>query len=282
GADDNASGTAALLEVARRLMERQDRLRRDVYLVAFSGEERGLHGSTYFVQNPPKDLDLDAAVAMINFDMVGRLRGNHTGVLGGDSAAEWNDILPPLCDAAGIGCDLGGDGYGPSDQTPFYAAGLPVLHFFTGTHHDYHKPSDDAATINGTGGALIASVAADLATDLAQRTEPLTYQRVAAPPPAGGDVRSFGASLGTIPDYVGLPEGEKGVLLSGARLGGPADKAGIKGGDILIELAGKPIGDIYDFMFILRSAKPDQTVSMVVLRNGEPVEMEVTFGSSQR
>ncbi len=282
GADDNASGTAALLEVARRLAERQEELARPVYLVAFSGEERGLHGSTAFVRSPPGDLDVEAGLAMLNFDMVGRLRDNRVSVLGGDSAAEWSELVPPLCADLGLGCDLGGDGYGPSDQTPFYAAGLPVLHFFTGTHHDYHKPSDDSPTINAVGGARIAELAAALTVGLSQRAEPLTYQRVEAPAPASGDVRSFGASLGTIPDYVGLPEGEKGVLLAGARAGGPAEKAGIQRGDILIELAGQPIGDIYDFMFILRQAKPHQTVGMAVLRDGERVDMEVTFGESRR
>ena len=282
GADDNASGTAALLEVARYLSEHQDQLSREVYVVAFSGEERGLHGSTFFVRNPPSGLDLAQAIAMINFDMVGRLRDNRVSILGGASAEEWEQLVPPICTELGLGCDLGGDGYGPSDQTPFYAAGLPVLHFFTGTHHDYHKPSDDPETINAVGGARIAQAAARLTTSLSAVESQLTYKRVEAPAPSSGDVRSFGASMGTIPDYVGLPEGEKGVLLAGARAGGPAEKAGIQRGDILIELAGKPIGDIYDFMFILRSAKPDQTVGVAVLRDGQRVDLEITFGRSQR
>jgi len=151
GADDNASGTAALLEIARRLVPQQGELQRDVYLVAFSGEERGLRGSTYFTQNPPTGLSLDDLTAMVNLDMVGRLRGNKVSALGGTSAAEWDSILPPLCDHLRLGCTLSGDGYGPSDQTPFYAAGVPVLHFFTGAHGDYHKPSDDTELLNLAG-----------------------------------------------------------------------------------------------------------------------------------
>jgi Tol biopolymer transport system component len=281
GADDNASGVAALLEVGRLLGEHRGELRRDVYLVAFTGEESGLLGSTELTRHPPPGLAMDDLVAMINMDMVGRLRGNRLQVLGAESAEEWEPLVETSCREAGLSCAPGGDGYGPSDQTPFYAAGVPVLHLFTGTHEDYHKPSDDWPKINAAGGAQVARLAAELALALGRREEPLTLKQVPAPAPQG-DVRSYGASLGTIPDYAGPEDGRPGVLLAGVRAGGAAEKAGLRRGDLLVGLAGHPIGDIYDFMFVLRKSKPGETVKAVVERGGERLEIQVTFGESRR
>jgi len=281
GADDNASGTAALLEAARLLKERQGELKRDVYLVAFAGEESGLLGSTELTRHPTDDLELTEMVAMINMDMVGRLRNNRLQVLGTESAEEWPELVPAACERNLLFCKIGGDGYGPSDQTPFYAAGVPVLQLFTGTHEQYHKPSDDIETLNAAGGAQVARLAADLAAHLSARAEPLTL-RQAPPPEPKGDVRSYGASLGTIPDYAGPEDERPGVLLAGVRPEGPAEQAGLQRGDLLVELAGHPIGDIYDFMFVLRKSKPGETVKAVVERDGERVELEVTFGENRR
>lgn len=281
GADDNASGVAALLEIARLLIERRAELPRDVYLAAFTAEESGLLGSTHLTRHPPAGLEVGGLVAMLNLDMVGRLRGNRVQILGGDSAAEWAEILPPLCRDNLLVCEVSGDGYGPSDQTPFYAAGVPVLHFFTGAHGDYHKPSDDVAGINAAGLARIAALTANVSALLAGRPGELTYREVEAPAPQG-DVRSYGASLGTIPDYAGPEDGSPGVLLAGVRPGGAAEKAGMQRGDLLVELAGHPIRDIHDFMFVLRKSKPDETVRAVVIRGGERLELPVTFGVNRR
>ncbi|MEO8277142.1 MAG: M28 family peptidase [Thermoanaerobaculia bacterium] len=280
GADDNASGTAALLEAARLLGERRKDLGEDVLFIAFSGEERGLLGSTAFTRTPPAGLDLKSVRAMVNMDMVGRLRENKLAILGGGSAEEWPGIAEPLCAARGLTCATSGDGYGPSDQTPFYAAGIPVLHLFTGTHDDYHRPSDDSDKINATGGATVAALAADLVV-AATTAEKLTLRSVPDPAPRG-DVRSFGASLGTIPDYTGPVEGQTGVLLAGVRPGGPAEKAGIQRGDRLIGLLGREIGDINDFMFLLRQAKPGDKAKAIVMRDGKRLELEVVFGESRR
>jgi len=279
GADDNASGVAALLEVARQLASPGTHLRRDVFFVAFSGEEAGVLGSTAFTRKPPGGLKLGDLVAMLNMDMVGRLRGNQVTVLGGESAAEWQQIVPPQCDANGLLCTLSGDGYGPSDHSPFYAAGVPVLHFFTGSHEDYHKPSDDAGKINAAGGAHIASLVAGVAETLADQPGRLTYKSAPSPAPRG-DSRSYGASLGTVPDYAG--DGRPGVLLAGVRAGGAAEAAGIQRGDLLVELAGKEIRDIHDFMFVLQSAKPGEKAKAVVVRGGNRMTVEVTFGTSRR
>lgn len=284
GADDNASGVAAVLEAARWLTRQEGAeelgsLQRDVLFVAFSGEETGILGSTAFARNPPGGLALEGAAAMINLDMVGRLRERLT-VLGDDSAAEWQGIVRPLCQELDLPCAFGGDAYGPSDHTAFYAAGVPVLYLFTGPHDHYHKPSDDPEGINAAGGARIARLTAEVAAALARRPEPLTYQETTAPAPRG-DVRSYGASLGVIPDYAG-EEGTAGMLVAGVRPGGPADRAGIRRDDLLVHLAGTEIRDVHDLVYVLRQAKPGQTVKATVVRDGERLELEVTFGESQR
>lgn len=279
GADDNASGTAALLEVARQLVARRSELRRDVWFVAFSGEESGILGSTALTRHPPAGLQISDLVGMLNMDMVGRLRESNLSVLGGESAEEWGDLVKPICQRAQLTCTLTGDGYGASDQTPFYASGVPVLHFFTGTHEDYHKPSDDTDKVNAQGGEQVAGVVAEVALALAGRPERLAYKSAPAPAPQG-DMRSFGASLGTVPDYAG--DGRPGVLLAGVRPGSAAEKGGMQRGDLLVELAGTPIRNIHDLMFVLRSAKPGQSVKAVVDREGKKVELGVTFESSSR
>jgi Tol biopolymer transport system component len=280
GADDNASGTAALLEAARLLAARADELRRDVVFVAFTAEESGLLGSSELAKSPLPGTAPAGLVAMLNMDMVGRLRANRVSILGGESAEEWNDLVQPLCANLKISCQLGGDGYGPSDQTPFYAAGVPVLHLFTGAHEDYHKPSDDAELINAAGGARIANLVANLAADLTA-IDGLTYKESEAPTPQG-DVRGYGASLGTIPDYTGAPDNKTGMLLAGVRAGGPADVAGLQRGDRVVELLGHEIRDIYDLMYSLREAKPGQEGSVVVERGDERIAVTVTFGTSTR
>ncbi len=278
GADDNASGTAALLQVARMLLQRRDRLQRDVLFVAFSGEETGLLGSTQMTRQPPPGAAPEGLVAMLNMDMVGRLRNNRLSALGTESAEEWNDIIEPLCAELRLGCELGGSGYGPSDQMPFYTAGVPVVHFFTGAHEDYHKPSDDAEAINAAGGLRIAELVAGVALDLTGHAG-LTYLEAEAPAPVG-DVRSYGASLGTIPDYTGSPDNRPGMLLSGVRDGGPADEAGLQRGDRIVELAGREVRDIYDLMYVLRVVRPGEEGSVIFERDGERIERRVTFGQS--
>jgi hypothetical protein len=280
GADDNASGTAALLEAARLLSARRESLSRDVVFAAFTGEESGLLGSSELARNPLPGLAPAGLVAMLNMDMVGRLRNNRVSVLGGDSAEEWNDIVLPICNELKVSCQLGGDGYGPSDQTPFYAAGVPVLHFFTGAHEDYHKPTDDVQYINVAGGARIANIVADVAFELTA-VEGITYKESEAPPPQG-DMRGYGASLGTIPDYTGAPDDKTGMLLAGVRGGGPADVAGLQKGDRVIELASREVRDIYDLMYILREAKPGEEGNVVVMRGDERIESSVVFGKSSR
>ncbi|HEX6903398.1 MAG TPA: M28 family peptidase [Thermoanaerobaculia bacterium] len=279
GADDNASGTAALLEVARQLAAGRGRLQRDVYLVAFSGEESGVLGSTAFTRHPAAGLAMTDLAAMLNMDMVGRLRGNMVTVLGGESAEDWKSLVDPACERALLLCSVSGEGYGPSDHSPFYAAGVPVLHFFTGTHDDYHKPSDDWQRINAAGGARVAGLVGDLALEIANRPQRLAYKSAPAPAPRG-DNRTFGASLGTVPDYAG--DGRPGVLLAGVRPGSAAEKGGLQRGDLLVELGGKAVRDIQDFMYVLQRAKPGDKATAVVERDGKRLALEVIYGKSSR
>ena len=277
GADDNASGVAAILEAAGALAARSGELRRDVIVAAFSGEESGVLGSSYFARSAATE----GAVAMLNLDMVGRLRQNRLSVLGSESAAEWPEVVNAACAAARIDCALGGDGYGPSDQTPFYGAGVPVLHFFTGAHSDYHKPSDIPERINAAGAAQVAQIVAGVTQAVAGREERLTLRRVPSPAPRG-DRRSFGASLGTVPDYGGPPKGQKGMLLSGVRPGGAAELAGMQRGDILVRIGNHSIGSVEDLMYVLESSKPGETVRVSVLRDGKEVQLEATFQEARR
>src|SRR5262249_48787860 len=151
-----------------------------------------------------------------------------------------------------VECITGGDGYGPSDQTPFYAAGMPVLHFFTGAHEDYHKPSDVVERINGAGAATVATIVESIAEAVSGGAT-LTYRKVDAPTPMAA-LRHFNAALGTIPNYAGPPEGQNGVLLDGVRAGGGADLGGMRRGDILVRLGKHPIASVEDLMYALNAS----------------------------
>ena len=272
GADDNASGVAALLETARDLTQAKEPLARDVTFIAFSGEEMGTLGSSHFVKTKGNS----DVFAMLNMDMVGRLRANKLEIMGGDTADEWKQIAEAACERARVGCTVGGGGYGPSDHMPFYAAGVPVLFFFTGQHKDYHKPSDEASRINAAGIAQVSRVVTDIARGVTAHEGKLTFKSAPAPLPHG-DTRSFHASLGTVPDYAGPGAGKTGVLLSGVREGSAAEKGGLKRGDILVGLGTHDVRSVEDLMFVLNSSKPGEKVTARVMRDGKEVKLDVTF-----
>ncbi len=276
GADDNASGTASILEVARALSQPGVELARDVIFVSFSGEERGILGSTYFTKNPPPGVAPKDVAAMINLDMVGRLHDNKLEVEGAATGVELAPIVKDACGRVRLECNVGpGSGYGPSDHAAFYGAGVPVLFLFTGLHADYHKPSDTSDKINAAGMARAAALTEDLVRTLAARDGAITYVAV-ADKPAHGDPRSFGASLGTIPDYAASGEG-KGVVLAGVRPGGGADKAGIKAGDVLVRIGNHDITSVEDLMYVLNESKPGQKAKAIVIRDGKRVTLPVVF-----
>jgi Zn-dependent M28 family amino/carboxypeptidase len=274
GADDNASGVAALLEVTAALGKRKAELQRDVYVVAFSGEEEGDLGSAFYVRNPPVK---DPIVAMLNMDMVGRMRNNSLHVNGGESAKEWKGLVEPACASARVSCTIGGSGYGPSDHMAFYVAGIPVLFFFTGNHLDYHTATDDADKINAVGGARVAMIVGEVAVATANRKDPLTYVKT-APQTMVGDVRRAGASLGTVPSYSEDPNAPPGMVLSDVKPEGPAAKAGLKAGDRIIQIGTVEIRSVNDLMFVLQAAKPGTDVKITFVREGKHMTVTATYG----
>ena len=269
GADDNASGTAALLEIGRALAARKPA--RTIVLVAFSAEELGTLGSSYYVQHATPQ-PIDSLYAMVNLDMVGRLRNGRLSALGAATAREFPALLDSLNTPARFDLRASGDGWGPSDHAVFFATRRPVLHFFTDLHDDYHRSTDDWEKLNVSGIAEIARFVADLAWSLANRPGPLTF--VDAPRPqatTGGS--GYGAYLGTIPDMTGGGVSD-GVRITGVRAGSPAEQAGLKGGDVITAIGDKRIANLYDMTDALRSRRPGDTVVVVMRRDG--VEQRVT------
>ena len=275
GADDNASGSAALVAIARHLSAHPPA--RTVVLIAFSGEEEGLLGSTWYVKHPL--YPLDHTVAMINLDMVGRLRDSKLIIYGTATAKEWPALLDSLNATARFDIRGRGDGYGPSDQSPFYAAHRPVLHLFTDLHGDYHRPTDDWQKINADGLARVADFAAAITEAVASRRAELTF--VEAPVAVADDstpvvTPGYGAYLGTVPD---MSESPGGVALTGVHAGSPAEKAGILPGDVIIRMDGKEITDLAGMTVVLRAHKAGDTIEIVVRRNGVLVTTHPTLGT---
>ena len=275
GADDNASGVATVLWVAERLASGA-RPARSVAFIAFTGEESGLLGSAYYVNHPASGAD--SIVAMINLDMVGRLHGGTLLVYGVGTAVEWTALLEPAAARAGVAIATKGDGYGPSDHTSFYLKDVPVLHFFTNTHGDYHKPSDDWEKIDSKGLTAVATIVGDVAAAAANSRPRLTLKRGAGEPPkpGSGTSRGYGAWLGSVPDFTPV---ERGVKLSGVTKGSPADTAGIRAGDVIVGLGTHDVADLQGMTDALRAHKPGDVVDVQVLRGGERVTLKVTLGS---
>lgn len=275
GADDNASGTAAIMELARLLAAQPTR--RSVVIASFSGEELGLLGSQWFVDHPP--VPLDSVNAMVNFDMVGRLKNDRLIVYGVSTAVELPAIVRGANVAPAFDLKAVGDGYGPSDQSSFYAKGIPVLHFFTDLHEDYHRATDDASKIDSVGEARVVAMAERVVRDIADRDARLTPVRVAAPAPVMSSGSSEGSSvyLGSIPDMSGGDQ--TGLKLSGVRGGSPADAGGLKAGDVIVEFGGKVVKDIYSYSEALYAHKPGDHVNVLYLRGGERHSTTVTLGT---
>ena len=274
GADDNASGVGAMLRAAERLSS-GPRPARSVLFIAFTGEEEGLLGSAYFTGH---QTITGKMVAMINLDMVGRLGQGTLIVSGVDTAEEWRTLLDPAAEKAGVKTASRGEGYGPSDHTSFYLKDVPVLHFFTNTHGDYHKPSDDWDKIDGSGLDKVATVVAAVAASAADKRPALTLKRGAGQPPRTDSALppTSAAYLGSVPDFSPV---ERGVKLSGVTPGSPADKAGLRAGDIVIGLGTRDVADLQGMTDALRAQKPGDTVAVKFLRDGQTSTVEVTLGS---
>ncbi|MFQ5989385.1 MAG: M28 family peptidase [Candidatus Methylomirabilales bacterium] len=271
GADDNASGTAALILLARAFTQTGG-ARRSLIFAAFSAEEMGLVGSSHYARHPR--IPLDRTVAMVNLDMIGRLKNRTLYAFGVKTGKEFRDILEKANGALDLKLQLGGDGYGPSDHTSFYARKVPVLFFFTGPHTDYHRPSDTFDKINAGGLARVTHMVYRVVADLANRANPVTFVQVKEPSRAGRG-RGYGAYFGSIPDF-GVQE-QEGVRLSGVRPGSPAERAGLQGGDTIVKMAGVGIKNLHDLVYVLRSKRAGDTVEVVFLRNGRKLRTTATL-----
>jgi hypothetical protein len=265
GADDNASGVATVLEMAgaiRQLMvQSPTSIKKGVIFSFWSGEELGLIGSTHFAKQPP--LALDRIHAYLNFDMVGRMRENRLTLQGIGSSTDWKPIIERRNIVSSFQLTLQEDPYLPTDTTAFYPQGIPVLSFFTGSHEEYHRPGDDPNTLNWKGLLRITQFASNAVNDLINKEAPnLAYIKV-APIQNGGQRDTLRVYLGTIPDYTSEVEG---VKLTGVRAGGPADKAGLVAGDIIISLAEHPIKNIYDYTYALDAATIGEPTEIIITR----------------
>lgn len=269
GADDNASGVGVMLEVCRNYATRpQDQRPRGLLCAAFGAEEMGLLGSKYMVEHIG-DATADPVVAMVNFDMVGRLRENKLSVAGVGTSSIWPELVEST--KGGLGVTMTEDGYGPSDHGSFYEAGIPVLHFFTGAHEDYHKPSDDIGKLNFEGAAAIGTMALAVVADVAGRAAAPDYQKTKRSAKQGG--RVFRVSLGTIPDYAAQVDG---VRLSGVREGGAAANAGLQKGDVIKKVGERDIHNLDDFMATFGELVPGTPVDVVIEREGATQTLPMT------
>ena len=281
GADDNASGTSAMLELARVFAANRSQLKRSVVFCAFSGEELGLLGSGAYTKNPP--VSLQSTVAMINMDMVGRLKNGALVVGGAGTSPVWKQLLQKLtaeeAPASSAGTSASAhlkisfqeDGYGPSDHQSFYVKNVPVLFFFTGSHEDYHKPSDTADKINSDGIRQIAELAGEVAMWVANENERIAFTQVKTESrPAG---RGFRVYLGTVPNYSDQADGLK---LDGVRAGSPAEKAGLRAGDVIIKIGGMAVKNVYDYTYALGEMRAGEEVAVVVRRDTGEVTLKIT------
>jgi hypothetical protein len=269
GADDNASGTAALLEIARYLAANSPGIasRRSIMFQAYSGEERGALGSSHAVEHSP--VPLDSVVAMINLDMVGNLRESKLVIGGAGTSSIWKELLASL-NSDSLHLIPSEEGLGGSDHTSYYVKNIPVLFFFTGEHSRYHRPTDDVQFLNLPAMAQVGHLAARTVADVSARPMPPDFVRVTSGRPASRGEISVG--LGVVPNFTW--EGE-GMAISGTRGGGPADKAGFQAGDVIIRIADTDVKSIYDYMYALQELKAGVSITVLVQRGEEELELQV-------
>ncbi|HSE96817.1 MAG TPA: M28 family peptidase [Blastocatellia bacterium] len=282
GADDNASGTSALIELARVMAADRSKSRRSVIFLAFSGEELGLLGSAAYTKQPIAPLK--STVAMLNMDMVGRLRNGSLFVGGVGTSPAWKPLLEKL-NAAGespassqggggasrFKLSLGQDGFGPSDHQSFYVKDIPVLFFFTGTHDDYHRPSDTAEKINAEGITQITQFVREVATNVANEDTAIAFNRVQTETRPVG--RGFRVYLGTVPNY---SDQNDGLKIDGVRPGSPAERAGLRAGDVVTKLAHIPIKNVYDYTYALGELRAGEEIEVVIRREGREMQLKLT------
>ena len=266
GADDNASGTAGLIELAQYFGKYRPGT--DLLFVAFSGEEMGLLGSAHFVEEPP--VNLDNTLAMINMDMIGRMEDHKLIIFGTGTTSDWEEILL-VANTDSLKIQLVKDGTGASDHTSFYYKNIPVLHYFTDTHSDYHRPSDDVEYINNEGIAKIT----EHIVRVIEYLDGIDKEQMAfieAPGKQRQSMRLEGPTLGVLPDY---GYDGTGMKITGINPNQAADNAGLQSGDIIIGLGDARLDDIYDYMGALNTLEKGETTTITILRNGEEITLEL-------
>ncbi len=279
GADDNASGVAGVIELAAYFSEKQmqKKVRKPIYFAVWSGEEIGVLGSSYFVKNwkeIKKTEFKNAFEAGLNMDMIGRLR-DHLQVQGVGSAQAWAGLSEEVALVTGVPLTLTKDPFLPTDAMSVYLGEVPSISFFTGSHEEYHSPRDTANTLNYPGLVRSINVVEKFTEKIVMVSSPiLTYEKVEGNQGQKLEGRQFRIYLGTIPDY--SQEGIKGVRISGASKNSPAEKAGIKTGDVIVEFDKTKIENLYDYVYALQAVKPNQATKLSVLREGKLLDLEIT------
>jgi Zn-dependent M28 family amino/carboxypeptidase len=270
GADDNASGVAGVIELARYFANNKKRENNNFMFVCFSGEELGLLGSKFFTEHAP--FDLTTADFMINMDMIGRLNEQTKSLMinGTGTSPVWEPLLKKI-DTGGLNITTDSSGTGPSDHTSFYLKNIPVLHFFTGSHSDYHKPSDDVEKINAAGEAEVLKIIIRVIESLDDELK-LTFLKTKTK--MAMSQSSFKVTMGIMPSYAG---GVEGLKVDGVSEGKPAAAAGIKTGDVIIKIGDFEVKDIYGYMDALGKFEKGQTVPVTIRREKEIMEVKVTF-----
>ncbi|MGA9365813.1 MAG: M28 family peptidase [Bacteroidota bacterium] len=268
GADDNASGTAGVLELAQAFVPREAALKRSLLFMSFGAEEEGDLGSDYFVKHPL--VPLHRIVGMINLDEVGREKDSTLIVYGTGTSPLWDTLLTKFNTPRQFNLKLNPEGFGPSDHASFYAKDIPVLFFFTGVHPDYHKPSDTWDKINVDGEQAILEYVEKIALEVADRGEKPVFARVDMPRQTGGTA-GLRVYFGTVPDFA---EQVDGLKVSAVRKGSPAEKAGVMGGDIITMFGGKTIKNIYDYTYALQDFKPGDEVELTVKRGDKVLHLK--------
>jgi hypothetical protein len=274
GADDNASGTAGVMELARHFASMKGKLRRGILFMNFAGEELGLLGSAHWVESPTRPLD--KAVAMLNMDMIGRIKDDKVFIGGVGTGSTFKIVLDSAEHRTPFKFEASPGGYSSSDHTSFVTRKIPVLFFFSGLHSDYHKPSDTWDKINARSAVRLLDVVANVAEQLDVAADRPQFVAVAEDRPAGGagGRGGYGPWFGSIPDFGQI---ESGVKFSDVTPGSPAAKAGLKAGDVLVQFGDKPIKNLYDFTDALRRSKVGDVVEVKVLRDGQPLAAKVTL-----
>ena len=267
GADDNASGTAMVMELAKRLSSKKGKLKRSIIFVAFSSEEIGLIGSKYFVDHPP--VEFKKIKTMFNFDMVGRFdkEKNSISISGTGTSVEADSLLKPLETKLPFTVVHSPDGYGPSDHASFYSSNIPVFYFNTGVHMDYHTPFDDTEKLDFNAEKKVGDYASDIILTVDNLPKALTFKESGKKQNAGRSGRQLKVTLGIMPDFAGAEK--KGLRIDGVTKDGPADKGGMKKGDIITGINGMSVGDIYEYMARLKKLKHGMTVNVELIREGK-------------